>query len=203
MKTILLWAAAIFFPLTMSSQGHGQHKNNDDPVVTIGIHHTGDFYKSAAGLGLGMMLNVGRTTHFLNASIGVEFVEYICGDPRPDDQAGKLNILGAGGQVVIPAFLKAQLFRTSKWTKFHVGCGCEMGFRAYENKVLKEYYEEGKPFHCHSFAIIPMVGWRMRNVDFGVYYKHYTSMPFNHSLDGRKDMGKDKARIGYFLTYYF
>lgn len=176
---------------------------HNDPLVTAGIIHTGDFYKHAAGAGLGVMVNFGRTSHFLNACVGAEYVEYLCGDPRPDDQKGKLPLLGGGGQVVFPALIKLQLFRTSKWTKFYIGCGCEAGVRIYESNVLKAYYEHGEVFRKSSFAIVPLIGWRMRNVDFGAYYKHYISKPFNHSIDGQKDLGDDKARIGYHLTYYF
>ena len=197
-------AIASLFCTQAIAQGPFQYgKKDNDPIANLGILHTGDFYKSAAGVGLGVMLNIGRTTQILNAGIGVEYIEYISGDPRPDDQKSKLSIIGAGGQVVIPAYVKLQLFKTSKWTKFYVGCGCELGFKAYENKVLKDYYEFKEPFRKNSFAVVPLIGWRMRNVDFGIYYKYYTSVPFNHSLDGRKDLGKDKARIGYHLICYF
>ena len=118
------------------------------------------------------MLNFWRTTNVFNGGIGVEYIQYLSEDPRPEDQLSKLTILGAGGQVVVPAF-------------------------------LKDYYHFGEPFRKASFAVVPLIGWRMRYVDFVIYYKHYTSMPFNHSIDGNKDLGKDKARIGYHLICIF
>lgn len=219
-KTMLLVAFATCLPLAAmaqwgvarNSQQQGQPQQQqkkqkqvgpNDPLVTVGILHTGDFYKTAAGVGLGLMCNVGRTTNFINGSVGVEFVEHIGGDPRPADQRGKLPVIGMGGQVVVPAVAKLQLFRTSKWTKFWIGCGIEMGFKAYESKTLKDYYPEGGAMNKSSFAVVPTIGWRMRNVDIGFYYKHYTKKPFNHSLDGHKDLGKDVARIGYHFAYYF
>ena len=198
-------------PLAAMAQWRGESggkkdkntSHNDDPVVTAGIYHTGDFYKSAAGFGLGLMLNAGRTSNIRNGCVGVEYIEYLSGDPRPEDERSKLPVIGAGGQIVVPAILKLQLFRTSKWTKFWIGCGVEAGFKVYESKTLKDYYPNGEAFNKNSFAIMPLIGWRMRNVDFGIYYKHYTKAPFNHSIDGHKDLGKDKARIGYHLTCYF
>ena len=201
LKTLfaMLWCVCC-----LHAQRHYQYGSFDNnPIASIGVLHTGDFYKSAAGVGLGLMLNFGRTSNILNGGIGVEYIQYLSGDPRPEDQLSKLTILGAGGQVVVPAYLKMQLFRTSKWTKFYIGCGCEAGFKVYESNVLKDYYHFGEPFRKASFAIVPQIGWRMRYVDFGFYYKHYTSMPFNHSIDGNKDLGKDKARIGYHLICYF
>jgi hypothetical protein len=108
-----------------------------------------------------------------------------------------------GAQIVIPAYLKLQLFNTSKWTKFYVGCGGEYGFRAREGGVLKHYYPEDHVLCEKSLAIVPIVGWKSRNLDFGLYYKHYLDEPFNHSLDGKKDFGEDKARIGYYCAFYF
>ena len=180
-----------------------QSTNSNNPLVSFGLYHTGDFYKSAAGFGLGLMCNIGRTTHFVNGSFGVEYVEYFCGDPRPDDQKSKLPFIGGAGQVVVPVFLKFQLFPTSKWTKFYIGCGCEAGFKVYDSDALKDYYPNGEVLEKNSFAIVPVIGWRHRNLDFGLYYKHYTKKPFFHSLDGKKDLGEDKARIGYHATFYF
>ncbi len=177
--------------------------SSGSPFVQVGFYHTGDFYKTAAGLGAGLMLNLGRTNDMLNASVGVEFIEYISGDPRPDDEKSKLSVVGSAGQVVVPAFLKLQLFRTSKWTKFYVGCGCEMGFKVHDNNKIKSYYVDNEILHNSTFAIVPIIGWRSGSVDFGLYYKHYTKTPFNHSIDGSKDLSKDKARIGYHLTCYF
>ena len=201
-----------FLPFSVSGQwkpayGHQarsqQPTNGNDPLVTFGLYHTGDFYKNSAGFGLGMMCNIGRTTHLINGCFGVEYVEYFCGDPRPDDEKSKLPFIGGAGQVVVPAFLKIQLFPTSKWTKFYIGCGCEAGFKVYDSDALKDYYANGEVQEKNSFAVVPIIGWKGRNLDFGVYYKHYTKQPFFHSLDGRKDLGEDKARIGYHVTYYF
>lgn len=194
---------AIALPIPSMAQWNYVRPRNGEPFATAGIYHTGDFYKRAAGAGLGLMVNFGRTSNIFNVSIGAEYVEYICEDPRPEDLRGKLPFIGGGGQVVFPAFLKMQLFPTSSWTKFYIGCGCEAGLKVYESNVLRNYYEYREAFRKNSFAIVPIIGWRMRNVDFGFYYKHYTSKPFNHTLDGRKNLGEEKARIGYHLTCYF
>ena len=172
-------------------------------VFTVGLHHTGDFYKSAAGAGLGLMFNIGRFSNMLNASFGVEYIEYLGGDPRPDDTKNALGIVDGGAQVVIPVYLKLQLFNTSQWTKFYVGCGGEYGLRVRDGGVLKHYYPDDHVLRDHSLAVVPIIGWKSRNLDFGIYYKHYLDEPFNHSLDGKKDFGEDKARVGYYVTYYF
>ncbi len=185
------------------SSATGLGMKADDPRITFGLYHTGDFYKQAAGLGLGLMCNVGAKSDFLNVSFGVEYIEYLGADPRPEETKNGLGIVDAGAQVVIPAFVKLQLFSTSKWTKFYVGCGGELGFKARDGGVLKHYYEENSVFRKSSLAIVPVIGWRSRAVDFGVYYKHYLDKPFNNSLDGKKNFGDDKARIGYFLTCFF
>ena len=201
-RTVLtVLAVGLFIP--SMAQWNDVRPRKSEPFATAGIYHTGDFYKRAAGTGLGLMVNFGRTSHILNVSIGAEYVEYICEDPRPEDLRGKLPIIGGGGQVIFPAFLKMQLFPTSRWTRFYIGCGCEAGLKVYESNLLRNYYKYGEALLKNSFAIVPVIGWRMRNVDFGFYYKHYTSKPFSHSLDGRKDLGGEKARIGYHLTCYF
>ena len=207
---VVLMTAVV--PLAMMAQWSSLGTRNEppqkktssgEPIVSVGFYHTGDFYKTAAGVGAGLMLTVGRTGDLLNGSIGAEFIEYISGDPRPEDEKSKLSVVGSAGQVVVPAFLKLQLFRTSKWTKFYVGCGCEMGFKVNDNKKIKGYYQDDEILHKNTFAIVPIIGWRSGSVDFGLYYKHYTKTPFNPSLDGSKDLSKDKARIGYHLTCYF
>ena len=174
-----------------------------DSRISFGFYHTGDFYKQAVGLGAGLMCNIGAKSDFLNVTFGVEYIEYLGADPRPDDSKNGLGIVDAGAQVVIPAFAKLQLFSTSKWTKFYVGCGGELGFKARNGGVLKHYYDENSVLRKSSLAIVPIIGWRSGAVDFGVYYKHYFDKPFNNSLDGKKNFGDEKARFGYFLTCFF
>lgn len=206
-KTFILLLTLL--PLACMAQwktSNNQKPINDDSkkgFFTMGIYQTTDFYKKAAGIGLGAMANIGRFTDLLNVSFGVEYIEYLAGDPRPDDEKNGLSIVDAGAQLVVPAYLKLNLFRTSKWTKFYIGCGAEVGMRLREGGVLKHYYEEEHVLSDHSFAIIPMLGWKSRNLDFGVYYKHYFDKPFNNSINGEKNLGEDKARIGYHFTYYF
>ena len=77
------------------------------------------------------------------------------------------------------------------------------GFKVYDSDALKDYYANGEVQQKNSFAVVPIIGWKGRNLDFGVYYKHYTKKTFFHSLDGHKDLGEDKARVGYHVTYYF
>ena len=176
--------------------------NKSEPFFTAGIYQTGDYYK-CLGVGLGLLFNLGRTNDMFNLSFGAEYIEYIAGDPRPDDQKGKTGLVDAGGQVVFPVIAKLQLFRTSKWTKFYIGCGAEYGLWVYDGSVMKDYYQDGNVILDKSLAIMPMVGWRARNVDFGLYCKYYFDKAFNHSLPGVKDLGKDDIRIGYHLTYWF
>mgnify|MGYP007101847508 CR=1 FL=1 len=176
---------------------------SENTRFSLGFYHTGDFYKQAAGTGLGLMCNIGAKSDFLNVALGVEYIEYLGADPRPEEKKNGLGIVDAGAQVVIPAFVKLQLFSTSKWTKFYVGCGGEFGFKARDGGVMKHYYEENSVFRKSSLAIVPVIGWKSSAVDFGVYYKHYIDKPFNNSLDGKKNFGDEKARIGYFLTCYF
>ena len=213
MKKLLL-IVMMALPLTMAAQwksNDGQQKplwggtpgKEIKTRLTVGLYHSGDFYKNAAGVGLGLFFNIGRFSDLLNLSFGAEYIEYLGGDPRPEDTKNALGIVDGGAQIVIPAYLKLQLFNTSKWTKFYVGCGGEYGFRAREGGVLKHYYPEDHVLCEKSLAIVPIVGWKSRNLDFGLYYKHYLDEPFNHSLDGKKDFGEDKARIGYYCAFYF
>ena len=176
---------------------------NPNPMVTVGFYHTGDFYKNAAGLGGGFILNIGRYQDLLNYSVGVEFIEYLGADPRPEDTRNGLGLASGGGQVVVPAILKLQLFPTSKETKFYVGCGGELGFKVHDGGVLKHYYPNEKMMRSHTLAVMPVVGWKSRAIDFGVFYKHYLDKPFYNSIDGKKNFGEDKARFGYFLTCFF
>lgn len=178
------------------------NNQNNEPIFTFGLYHTGDYYK-CLGAGLGMMFNIGRTNDIFNVSLGAEYIEYIASDPRPDDLKGKTGLVDAGGQVAFPVIAKLQLFRTSKWTKFYIGCGGEYGLWVYDGSVMKDYYEDKKVIRDNSFAIMPMVGWRARNVDFGFYCKYYFDKAFNTPLPGVKDLGKDDIRIGYHLTYWF
>ena len=206
-KTFILLLTLL--PLACMAQwktSNDQKPINDDSkkgFFTFGIHQTTDFYKGATGIGLGMMANIGRFTDLLNVSFGVEYIEYLAGDPRPEDEKNALSIVDAGAQLIVPAYLKLNLFRTSKWTKFYIGCGAEVGMRLREGGVLKHYYEEGHVLSDHSVAITPMIGWKSRNLDFGLYYKNYLDKPFNNSIKGDKNLGDDKARIGYHFTYYF
>ncbi len=177
--------------------------SDNDPMVMVGLHHTGDFYNSAAGVGLGLMMNIGHKKDFLNFAFGAEYIEYIGGDPRPDEECNSLGLVDGGAQVVIPATLKLQLFSTSKWTKFYIGCSGEFGIRVREGGVLKHFYPDNRALRGHTLAVVPTLGWKSRSVDFGVYYKHYFNQPFYHSIDGKHDFGNDKARIGYFLTCFF
>ena len=175
----------------------------NEPMVTLGLHHTVDFYKRAAGVGLGLMVDIGRYKNLVTFTTGVEFIEYLGGDPRPESEANGLGVVSAGGQVVIPATLRLQLFATSKETKFYIACGGELGFKAHEGGVLKHLYPDDKALHSTTTAFIPMVGWKSRLIDFGVYYKHYLTKPFYNTIGGKHNLGDEKARIGYFLTCYF
>lgn len=205
----------LLVPLHMAAQWQGtdsdatssqqQKKNNTykEPFVTFGLHHTGDFYKRAAGVGLGLIMNIGRHKDVMSFTAGVEFIEYLAGDPRPDGENNGLGVVSAGGQVVIPVTARLHLFPTSKQTKFYIACGAEYGFKAHEGGVLKHLYPEEKALHSSTFAVMPMIGWKCRVADFGLYYKHYVNRPFYDSIDGKRNLGDDKARIGYFLTCYF
>ena len=207
-KTILLTMLTLM-TLTVSAQwrttGYQQQKTTQkkgEPFVTMGIYHTGDFYKSL-GMGLGAMCNIGKTSTPLNLSFGVEYIEYICQDPRPDDKKNSLGVIDGGAQIVFPVWLKLQLFNTSKWTKFYIAGGGELGIPARDGGVAKHYYHDESLFSDHSLAVMPMIGWRARNVDFGFYMKYYLDKPFNHSLNGERDLGEENMRFGYHLTYWF
>lgn len=179
------------------------NRQNYEPFFTFGIYHTSDFYK-CFGTGVGLMFNLGKTSHFLNVSFGAEYIEYLAGDPRPDEMKNTLGIVDAGGQVVFPVIAKLQLFRTSNWTKFYVGFGGELGIKVHDGGVLKRYYEDGCNIReDRSLAIIPMIGWRARNVDFGFYGKYYIDKVFNNSLPGVKNLGEEDIRFGYHFTWWF
>lgn len=178
------------------------NRQSNEPFFTAGIYNTGDYY-NCLGLGLGLMLNIGRSNDVINVSFGGEYIQYIAGDPRPDDLKGKTGLVGAGGQVVFPVIAKLQLFRTSKWTKFYIGCGAEYGLKVYDGNEMKDYYQDGEVIRDKSIAIMPLIGWRARNVDFGVYCKYYFDKAFNDPLPGVKDLAKDNIRIGYHLAYWF
>ncbi|MBR6981030.1 MAG: hypothetical protein IKH88_14510 [Prevotella sp.] len=186
-----------------SSQPQKKSTTYKEPFVTLGLHHTGDFYKKSAGAGLGLIMNIGRYQDIMSLTAGVEFIEYLTGDPRPDGEDNGLGIVSAGGQVVIPVTARLHLFPTSKQTKFYIACGAEFGFKAHEGGVLKHIYPDDTALHSRSFAVVPMIGWKCRVADFGVYYKHYVNKPFYDSIDGTRNLGDEKARIGYFLTCYF
>ena len=179
------------------------NRQNYEPFFTFGIYHTSDYYK-CFGTGLGLMFNLGRTSDFLNVSFGAEYIEYLAGDPRPDEKKNTLGIVDAGSQVVFPIIAKMQLFRTSSWTKFYIGCGCELGLKAHDGGVLKRYYEDDYVIREEkSLAIVPMIGWRSRNVDFGFYGKYYIDKVFNDALPGVKNLGEEDIRIGYHFTWWF
>ena len=186
-----------------SSQQQKKTTTYKEPLVTVGLHHTGDFYKKAAGVGLGLIMNIGRYKDVMSFTAGVEFIEYLAGDPRPEGEDNGIGVVSAGGQVVIPVTARLHLFPTSKQTKFYIACGAEYGIRAHEGGVFKHLYPDDKALRSSSFAIVPMIGWKSRVADFGVYYKHYTSKPFYDSIDGKRNLGAEEARIGYFLTCYF
>lgn len=189
---------------TISSQQQNKKTTYKEPFVTLGLHHTGDFYKKAAGVGLGLIMNIGRYQDLASFTTGVEFIEYLAGDPRPDGENNGLGVVSAGGQVVIPVTARLHLFPTSKQTKFYIACGAEYGFKAHEGGVLKHLYPDDKALRSSTFAVVPMIGWKCRVTDFGVYYKHYINhKPFHDSIDGTRNLDDEKARIGYFLTCYF
>lgn len=192
-------------PLSVAAQWGGGSRGtakSSEPFVTLGLCHTGDFYKSL-GVGMGLMCNFGRTNDLLNLSFGAEYIEYVGADPRPKDKQGTMGLADIGGQIVFPVMLKLQLFRTSKWTKFYIAGGGEYGLRAHDGGVVKHFYEEETAFNDHSLAVIPMIGWRARNVDFGFYCKYYLDKPFHNSLDGKKNLGDEEMRFGYHVTWWF
>ena len=129
MKKIAIVLFALL-PLTVAAQWKNSGKQQQNTMqgwkpgkeiktrFTVGLHHTGDFYKNSAGFGLGLLFNIGRFSDLLNVSFGAEYIEYLGGDPRPDDTKNSLGIVDGGAQIVIPAYLKLQLLSTSKWTKF-------------------------------------------------------------------------------------
>ena len=178
-------------------------EQKEEPTFTFGVYHTADFYK-CAGAGLGLLCNYGRTSDLLNVSFGVEYIEYITGDPRKGNEKNGLGLVDVGGQIALPVILKLQLFKTSKWTKFYIGCGGELGFKARQGGVLKHYYKDDSAFRNSSFAVQPMLGWRARNVDFGFYCKFYASKLFNDVIDEDvSNLGEEKMRFGYHLTFWF
>lgn len=195
---------------TTRYNNHTQRMENDNwwkDRFTVGLHHTADFYKNSAGVGLGLLFNVGRYTDLLNISFGAECIEYLAADPRPEESRNALSIVDAGTQLVVPVTVKLHLLRSGRETKFYVGCGAEVCFKMRDGGVLKHYYpnnmvlqEENK-----AIAIVPRIGWKSRNMDFGAYFKYYLDdkTPFNHSLNGKKDLGNDDMRIGYLFTWYF
>ncbi|MBP5507143.1 MAG: hypothetical protein J6Y23_04770 [Prevotella sp.] len=178
------------------------NQQNNEPFFTAGFYNTGDYY-NCLGIGMGLMFNIGRTSDMFNVSFGAEYIEYIAGDPRPDELKGKTGLVDAGGQIAFPVMVKLQLFRTSKWTKFYIGCGAEYGLKVYDGNVMKDYYEYNEVIRDKSVAIMPLIGWRARNVDFGVYCKYYFDKAFYNALPGTKDLGKNDIRIGYHLAYWF
>lgn len=175
--------------------------------VTFGLLQTSDFYKNSAGVGLGFLLNFGRYTDIINVSVGAECIEYLAADPRPEDTRNALSIVDAGTQLVVPVALKLNLFRTGRETYFYLGCGGEANFKLRDGGVLKHYYPNDEVLQDDDMvlAVVPRLGWKSRNLDFGAYVKFYLDdkLPFNHSLDGKKDLGKDDMRIGYIFTWYF
>ena len=185
------------------SRTNSSSDNNGKGRFTVGIHFTGDAYKNSFGFGGGLLLNFGNCSDLVNVVVGAEYIEYLVTDPRPDETKGGFGVIDGGGQLVVPAAVKLLFLRTSKWSKVYVGLGGEMGFRVHENKVLGDYYPEKHPMCEKSVAIVPMFGCRSQNLDFGIYYKHYVDKPFNNSIDGKKDLGKDDKRIGCYLTWFF
>ena len=170
---------------------------------TVGLTFTGDFYKYSGGVGGGLLFNFGRDTDLLNVSVGAEYIEYMASDPRPEEIKSKLNIVDAGGQLVVPVMAKLLLLRTSKWSKVYIGCGAEWGFRMRDSSLIDDYYPEGHVLRKTSMAVVPMLGSRSYNLDFGIYYKHYIDKPFNNSLDGKKNLGETDKRIGCYLIWFF
>ena len=105
---------------------------------TVGLTFTGDFYKYSGGVGGGLLFNFGRDTDLLNVSVGAEYIEYLASDPRPEEIKSKLNIVDAGGQLVVPVMAKLLLLRTSKWSKVYIGCGAEWGFRMRDSSLIDD-----------------------------------------------------------------
>lgn len=216
MKKSLLLVALALLPLfalaqwqpvrgqtTSSASTNQSYDNWWSRRFTVGLTFTGDFYKYAGGVGGGLLFNFGRDTDLLNVSVGAEYIEYLASDPRPEEIKSKLNIVDAGGQLVVPVMAKLLLLRTSKWSKVYIGCGAEWGFRMRDGSSLADYYPEGHVLRKTSMAVVPMLGSRSYNLDFGIYYKHYIDKPFNNSLDGKKNLGETDKRIGCYLIWFF
>lgn len=216
MKKSLLLVALALLPLfalaqwqpvrgqtTSSASTNQSYDNWWSRRFTVGLTFTGDFYKYAGGVGAGLLFNFGRDTDLLNVSFGAEYIEYLASDPRPEELKSKLNIIDAGGQLVVPVMAKLLFLRTSEWSKVYIGCGAEWGFRMRDGSSLADYYPEGHVLRKTSMAVVPMLGSRSYNLDFGIYYKHYFDKPFNNSLDGKKNLGETDKRIGCYLTWFF
>ena len=216
MKKSLLLVALALLPLfalaqwqpvrgqtTSSASTNQSYDNWWSRRFTVGLTFTGDFYKYAGGVGAGLLFNFGRDTDLLNVSFGAEYIEYLASDPRPEELKSKLNIIDAGGQLVVPVMAKLLFLRTSEWSKVYIGCGAEWGFRMRDGSSLADYYPEGHVLRKTSMAVVPMLGCRSYNLDFGIYYKHYIDKPFNNSLDGKKNLGETDKRIGCYLIWFF
>ena len=189
-----------------SAASSAQNQDNDNwwsRRFTVGLTFSADFYKYSGGVGAGLLFNFGRHTDLLNVSIGAEYIEYLASDPRPEELKSKLSILDAGGQLVVPVTAKLIFLRTSEWSKVYIGCGAEWGFRMRDGSILADYYPEGHVLRKSSMAVVPMLGCRSYNLDFGIYYKHYFDKPFNPSLDGKSDLGQTDKRIGCYLSWFF
>ena len=214
MKKILLFAFLCLAHLSALAQfgqvrgtdtrhGRAGNGNDWDKRVTLGVHFTGDAYKYAAGFGAGLLLNIGKSTDLINVVVGAEYIENLAADPRPGEEKGKLGIVDGGGQLVIPAAVKLLILRTSEWNKVYLGCGGEIGFRMHESNILKDFYPDQHPMRKKSLAVVPMLGCRSGHVDFGIYYKFYIDKPYNHSLNGKQDLGTSDKRIGCHLSWFF
>ena len=128
---------------TSSASTNQSYDNWWSRRFTVGLTFTGDFYKYAGGVGAGLLFNFGRDTDLLNVSFGAEYIEYLASDPRPEELKSKLNIIDAGGQLVVPVMAKLLFLRTSEWSKVYIGCGAEWGFRMRDGSSLADYYPEG------------------------------------------------------------
>lgn len=154
-------------------------------------------FENTASIGTGLRFRIGKYSDVLNLITGVDYSYNAFHTDFEESYIGDIKFEGLSHQITIPFGLNINLFKTSKHSKFYIGCLAEYGIRVSECETARGLSSK------NSFAVIPRIGFASKHWDWGLYYKKYLEEQNILNDTFVKYSECDTERIGLSLTAYF